>query len=850
MKHSNGYPSGTWTGTRITRNGGGFVTQIGFAADGTAAIGCDIHSCYFKRPTDIEWQPIMTVSQMPAGDVSTSLVVDGNYTDTSGCFAIGIAPNDATRIYFTYNGYLYRFSTATLTATRCGFTREVLIAGTGEQRTYSTKLAVDDQNKSAFLFGTLLGVYYSTNDGTTVTSLAAPACDTDSDNNAGGGPYKFPHLVAIDPTSSVSGGLRQRCYYSVRAAGATGGVYESTTGPGGTYTLIAGSPKDIRFMRFGASGKLWVGTAAGDMWWYTKAAGVFTKLAANPTSGATTLAEDPANAAHLVVIDGASNMAQSFDTGATWQNWAAASTQISMATTQAYLQPPYGVSWGGTTQGVIFNPAGSNELWRVWGYGISKTTLPATLGGAPTRWYEMNLGIDEGCCTELTYAPGVGLFAGFLDLGTWKLSDFSRANNRPKTPQKATDTWDLKPPFINQPTDAIGYAADNPNYVVTLTRNGYWGLQPYTVGTTASPTLTIGNAFSITVNGTTTTVTLTGTTLASAITDIMTAAPYGITASNDGANHLQLVSSANYPFTLANVTGTPLTTLGLGTGPFTGTAGSPKANPHSGTSSDGGNAWTMFATTPFDDPSYGGSSFGGAMAVGPQGIILIAWPASRSFIRTKDGGVTWGRVPFPGIPASGTENGIGDWSPGYFSKKNICYDAAGSAFYLYDYGPPTDTAKAGIWKSTDNGDTWTQVYAGSFTDAVYNCRLRPVPGKAGHLFLTAGPGASTAPALYRSINGGVTWTAVSGTAAIHDVAFSGFGGAYPAVLVFGTVGGVGGYHISYDNCVSWTHLGYPGDWADYPKVLCGNTDKLEFYAGLNGSGVMRIAYSYPINLAA
>jgi hypothetical protein len=793
LRNSSGIPLGTWTGRRITRNGGGYVTQgPDFASDGTAAIGCDIHSCYFKRPTDPEWVPIMTVSQMPAGDVSANLVPDGNYTDTSGCFAIGISKSDPTRIYFTYNGYLYRFNTSTMTAVRCGFTREVLIAGTGEQRTNTIKLRVDDQNKSAFLFGTFQGVYYSTNDGTIVTSLSAPVCDTDPDNNAGGGPYRFPHLVEIDPTSSVSGGLRQRCYYSVRAAGANGGVYESTTGPSGTYTLIAGSPKDIRFMRFGASGKLWVGTSLGDLWWYTKAAGVFTKLAANPTLGATSVAEDPANAAHLVAIDGGSNMAQSFDTGATWQNWSAASTQVSMATTQAYLQPPYGVFWGGTTQGVIFNPTGSNDLWRVWGYGISRVTMPATLGGGPARWYEMNKGIDEGCCTDLTYVPTVGLFAGFLDLGAWKLTDFTRANNRPKTPLKAGDTWDMASPFINQPTDSIGYAADNPNYVVQLTRNGYWGLQPYTQGTVANPTLTIGNSFSITLNGTTTTVTLTGTTLASAITDIQTAAPYGIIAANDGSNHLQLISSANYPFTLANVSGTPLAAFGLGTGPFTGTPGSPKANPHSGTSSNGGTNWTMFPTTPFDDPSYGGSSFGGAMVVGREGVILIAWPASRSFIRTKNGGTTWSRVPFPGMPVSGIENGIGDWSPGWFSKKNLCYDAAGAAIYLYDYGPPSDPTKAGIWKSTDDGDTWTQVYSGTFTDAVYNCRLRPVRGKAGHLFITAGPGSPTSPALYRSTNGGVTWTAVANTAAIHDVAVSDFGGAYPAVLVFGMVNSTGG----------------------------------------------------------
>ena len=81
------------------------------------------------------------------------------------------------------------------------------------------------------------------------------------------------------------------------------------------------------------------------------------------------------------------------------------------------------------------------------------------------------------------------------------------------------------------------------------------------VGNQVSPIVTVSDEFSI--NGTT--VTLTGTTLASVISDITSAGITGITAANNGNNQLQIIGT-DVNVVLADVTNTPLSDLGFTAG--------------------------------------------------------------------------------------------------------------------------------------------------------------------------------------------------------------------------------------------------------------------------------------------
>ena len=114
-----------------------------------------------------------------------------------------------------------------------------------------------------------------------------------------------------------------------------------------------------------------------------------------------------------------------------------------------------------------------------------------------------------------------------------------------------------------------------------------------------------------------------------------------------------------------------------------------------------------------------------------------------------------------------------------------------------------------------------------------NALLKAVPGKAGHLFFTAGavtggngPGVNPDDTSFmRSTDGGVTWTAVTG---VKEVTAFGFGGGdYPAIVLAGWVNGDYGIWRSTDNAKIWVQVG------DYPL---GSLDAGDHARRLQGAG--------------
>ena len=254
----------------------------------------------------------------------------------------------------------------------------------------------------------------------------------------------------------------------------------------------------------------------------------------------------------------------------------------------------------------------------------------------------------------------------------------------------------------------------------------------------------------------------------------------------------------------------------------------------SGYSSDGGSTWHLFASPPTGS---GRSWSGGQIAASTStNFCVLPGTGAATIYYTTNGGSSWSAAI--GLPATG-------WpTSAYNDTRVLCADrVAANTFYAFN--------KAGTYRSTDGGATWSLVNSMVKDPSYYLDILTSVPRNAGHLFLTlgflngSGPHPDSSRGFYRSTSGGATWSAVPNVREVWAIGFGAVasGQTYPTVWIIGWVK-VGsnpykyGVWVSKDNCTSWTWLiDYPfGSW-DLPVCITGDSnDTSKCYIGYQGSG--------------
>lgn len=265
---------------------------------------------------------------------------------------------------------------------------------------------------------------------------------------------------------------------------------------------------------------------------------------------------------------------------------------------------------------------------------------------------------------------------------------------------------------------------------------------------------------------------------------------------------------------------------------------------------DGGQTWNFFPSYP--NPTYGNPSkvgftannkLGGDIAVSTPENILWAPSNDATPYYTLDGGYTWNMIS-SAAPTSG-ETG---WGKNHVFNRYIAAAdrIVPGTFYMYNYL----SSYAGVYRSTDGGANWTRVYSGQLTpNSQYHAKLRSVPGKAGHLFFTAGPldydGAIhpvTGMDFMRSTDGGATWNVISN---VKEVRAFGYGrpaptSNYPSIFIVGWVNNTYGIYRSDDQGSSWVSLGaYPLGSLDFIKTIDGDGEVYgKCVVGYQGSGYM------------
>jgi hypothetical protein len=237
----------------------------------------------------------------------------------------------------------------------------------------------------------------------------------------------------------------------------------------------------------------------------------------------------------------------------------------------------------------------------------------------------------------------------------------------------------------------------------------------------------------------------------------------------------------------------------------------------SGYSTNGGQTWTPFATELTN-------VVGGAIAASSPTNIIWAPSDGVQPYYTLNGGQSWNPINLPGVTGWNSF----DWAY-YLDTKTVAADRVlPNTFYLY-------YAQYGLFETTNGGVSWTLQHGPIADWSNVDSLLESVPGQAGNLFFTPGNFLG----LYKSTDQGATWTAVANV----DVTVFGYGAAapgqsYPAIYMVGHVNGVYGVWQSVNDAQSWTQIGtYPNSSLDLITTISGDPNVFgQVYIGFGGSG--------------
>lgn len=189
---------------------------------------------------------------------------------------------------------------------------------------------------------------------------------------------------------------------------------------------------------------------------------------------------------------------------------------------------------------------------------------------------------------------------------------------------------------------------------------------------------------------------------------------------------------------------------------------------------------------------------------------------------SSNGGTTWSRVPGANIenPTAGEY--------GY----NAGYYAVGNNIFFY-------TNKGRIFKSTDKGLTWSIAFTGStysltdFGGTNVNGDMAWSDANRGIVIKKNFIGSTpTAIALYRTTDGGATWstvtfTGITATSAINDISY------VPGTNILVATSSAGGSWKSIDNGSTWTTI----DSVQHLSVRCSDVSTC-YSGGFNTSSTV------------
>lgn len=201
-------------------------------------------------------------------------------------------------------------------------------------------------------------------------------------------------------------------------------------------------------------------------------------------------------------------------------------------------------------------------------------------------------------------------------------------------------------------------------------------------------------------------------------------------------------------------------------------------------------------------------------------IMMVASRRDRQGLyRSKDGGQTWEKMEDVKVTLSSSWHAAWEFL--------VADRVDGQTFYYNEWGT--------VWVTRDGGDTWNET--SKLTSDGSGRKPKAVPGMAGVLFHTTSQGD-----FHVSYDYGNTWSVIE---TVDQCELYGFGkgkdgSEYPAVYMYGSVGGKEGMYISDDFCKTWRKISDNSRGFSYQRIsLEGDRNVYgRVYLGTSGIGVI------------
>lgn len=461
MLGADGKPVGSFEFRQAPLGAGGFVTGVDISTDGSRMIHwTDAWNGYIRDKGAGRWDLLLRADNMIRAEWSD---FGRSPSHDNGVYAGRIAPSNKDVIYCAWHGFIYKTTDGGAHWARTAFAPKLMESNMGPQRRFTRVLDVHPTDPNTVILGTNGdGVYYTTSGGaswTAVSGLAAPAMTL-------GAPSKY--LVAFDP------GQPATVYIHVVGTG----LYRSTSGVGGTFSLLPGSPLNASRLLVTAAGKVYIvkyregGTSR--LASFARDGSDWTTIGNNPN--ADQVAVNPLNLNHIVTVDeDGGTFRQSYDGGVTWVQayvngaanawqWTRGDGETKWFSNRA--KPMFPAM-------LLFDPVVNGKLWVAEGIGISWSMCPPE-GIAPTNdnpwvWHDFSRGNEELIPNSIGSSPGNPVILACWDKPFWRMDDTRDWTNMWSYPVPAGGTFNEGTVTVGYCTD---YAADDHKFLVGVVGQG------------------------------------------------------------------------------------------------------------------------------------------------------------------------------------------------------------------------------------------------------------------------------------------------------------------------------------------------------------------------------------------